>query len=254
MLNLSIFSRLRLLFISIIIISYVKSADISTNSNSIIRTTNSVDIQICVQSAFLTPQRDLFLQALIEYLTQAILNNNALYLDRQYTTNEGALCYLFVYQAPGPENAVSVMERLSEQPNLRIPFASTTIQCSIQAAQWSGDNLSYLGAPFPGLWTVNDLILWGSCILTVIFLCMSGMCCYAFIILQRKSTALPLPFNNKQPHNTSTNTTHINSHNNITPSIVKIGNGGKIQHQNTSSTSSSHNGILKLPDTMKVKK
>lgn len=156
----------------------------SAQPNSVIRTTNSVDVQVCVETAFLTPQRDAFLQTLTSYLMQSILNSNALYLDRQYTTVDGGLCYLFVYQAPEPDNAINVLERLAEQPALYVPFGSTTIQCTVEAAQWSGDNLSYLGAPFPGLWTVNDLVLWGACFLTVLFLCLSGMCCYAFIVLR----------------------------------------------------------------------
>jgi hypothetical protein len=174
--------------------------------NSVIRTTNSVDVQLCVQTAFLTPQRDAFLQALIAYLTESILNSNALYLDRQYTTTDGGLCYLFVYQAPGPDNAVSVLERLAEQRTLSVPFGNAPIQCSVQAAQWAGDDLSYLGAPLPGLWTVNDLLLWGACCLTVVFLCMSGMCCYAFVVLRRQRGAKshhPLP-----PPLLTTSTTH----------------------------------------------
>ena len=156
-------------------------------SNAIIRSTNSVDVQLCVQTAFLTPQRDAFLQALTNYMTQSLLNSNALYLDRQYTTTEGALCYLFVYQGTSPDNAQLVVERLAEQQTLTIPFATTTIECGVMAAQWSGDNLSYLGAPMPPLWTVNDLLLWGSCMMVVLFFCMSGMCCYAFCLLRHHS-------------------------------------------------------------------
>ena len=162
-----------------------------TQTNSVIRTTNSVDIQLCVQTAFLTPQRDAFLQALTTHLTQDILNSNALYLDRLYTTVDGGLCYLFVYQAPSPENAVNVLERLAEQTAVYVPLGATTIQCSVDAAQWSGDNLAYLGAPFPGMWTVNDLLLWGACFLTVLSLCLSGLCCYAFILLRRAQNPAP---------------------------------------------------------------
>jgi hypothetical protein len=153
-------------------------------TGQVIRTTNSVDIQACVSTAILTPQRDLFQQSLAQYLMQGILNSNALYLDRQYTTEQGGLCYLYVYQGQSPGNAVSVLERLTQQSVLNVPFASTTIQCFVTAAQWSGDNLAYLGAPFPQLWTMNDLILWASCLLTLLSLCMSGICCYALCRLR----------------------------------------------------------------------
>jgi hypothetical protein len=156
-----------------------------SQSNAVLRSTNSVDIQLCVSTAILSPQRDAFQQALASYLMQTILNSNALYLDRQYTTDEGALCYLYVYQGQSPSNAMRVLERLTQQSTLGIPFASTTIQCSVAAAQWTGDSLDYLGAPFPGLWTINDVVLWGACLLSLLTLCMAGGCCYALCKLRQ---------------------------------------------------------------------
>jgi hypothetical protein len=205
----------------------------AAQTNGIIRNTNSVEVQLCVQTAFLTSQRDVFLQALTDYLTQSILNSNALYLDRQYTTTDGALCYLFVYQAPGPDNAVSVMLRLAEQTTLSVPFGTTRIECQVQAAQWSGDSLSYLGAPLPGLWTVNDLVLWGACFLTVLFLCMSGLCCYAFIMLHGA----------KAPH-------HLH-HEPTIMTMKQQQQGGKSAHH----AAPLHSSLLKLPpDGPKSKK
>lgn len=153
-------------------------------TNQVIRSTNSVDIQICIQTAFLTPQRDVFQQTLSAYIMQNILSSNALYLDRQYTTNQSVLCYLYVYQGSSPSNAVSVLQRLAQRSTLQIPFAGSAIDCAVTAAQWSGDDLSYLGAPFPQLWTVNDLVLWGSCMLAVLILCMSGICIFALCKLR----------------------------------------------------------------------
>lgn len=144
------------------------------------RSTNSVDIQICVTTAFLTPQRDLFQQSLYTYLTTSVLNSNALYLDRQYTTSQGNLCYLYVFQAPNPSMAIVAMQQITaKQSTLSIPLGTQEISCQVSAAQWTGENLSYLGVPFPDLWTVNDLILWGSCLVSVLFLCLSGICCFA---------------------------------------------------------------------------
>ena len=54
------------------------------------------------------------------------------------------------------------------------------VQCKVDASIWSGDDLTYLGTPFPVMWKVNDLLLWGSCILSMLFVCMSALCCYAF--------------------------------------------------------------------------
>ena len=144
---------------------------LAQSTDAILRSTNSVDIQVCVNSAFLTPLRGAFQSTLMTTL-QNLLASNALYLDRQYTTLQGTLCYLYVYQAPNPSMAVAVLEQLSLLTTLDVNFNSAYITCSINAAQWSGDQLSYLGAPFPVLWTFNDLILWGACLLSLLFLCM----------------------------------------------------------------------------------
>ena len=152
--------------------------------DAVMRTSNSVDIQVCVNTAFLTPQRDVFQGALWTYLTGSLLNNNGLYLDRQYTTSQGNLCYLYVFQAPNPHLATMALAMLTSHSSILVPLSDTSIQCGLSAAQWSGDNLSYLGAPFPLLWTVNDLVLWGGCVLGVLFLCMSGLCCFAMCKIQ----------------------------------------------------------------------
>ncbi len=161
-------------------------------ADGVMRTTNSVDIQVCVNSAFLTPQRDAFQAALCGYLTGSVLNSNGLYLDRQFTTGAGSLCYLYVFQAPSPKYAQLTLGRLTEQASITVPLSGADIACSVSAAQWSGDNLSYLGAPFPLLWTVNDMLLWGGCLLSVLFLCMSGLCCFALLRL-RAARQLQLP-------------------------------------------------------------
>ena len=163
---------------------------LAQSTDATLRSTNSVDIQVCVNSAFLTPLRGAFQSTLMTTL-QSLLASNALYLDRQYTTLQGTLCYLYVYQAPNPSMAVAVLEQLSLLTTLDVNFNSAYITCSINAAQWSGDQLSYLGAPFPVLWTFNDLILWGACLLSLLFLCMSGICCYALCKVQETEKEQP---------------------------------------------------------------
>jgi len=159
-------------------------------SNAVLRTSNSVDVQVCVTTAFLTPLRGDFQTALFAYLTQTILKSDALYLDRQYTTAQGGLCYLYVYQGTSPSNAVQALERLTQQ--ISIQLGQDTIECSVTAAQWSGDDLSYLGAPFPLLWTVNDLVLWTSCVLAGLCLCVAGICCFALCKLRQQQQQLLL--------------------------------------------------------------
>jgi hypothetical protein len=155
----------------------------------ITRTTSSVDIQLCIFSGeILATQRAEFQAVLLSHLQKNILSNTAVYLERQYTTLSGGdLCYLYVYQAPTPEYsgyAVRQLAGLNEQV-LEVPFkipstgVTVTIHCKVDAAQWSGDDLRYMGAPIPFMWKVNDLLLWGSSLLSVLFVCMSGLCCYA---------------------------------------------------------------------------
>lgn len=153
------------------------------------RTISSVDIQVCVQGSLLTTQREAFQKVLLQYLRVAILSDTAVYLERQYTSLDGGdICFLYVYQAPNPEYSIYAVSYLTTKATnqiLNVPFtipstgATVQIPCKVDAAQWTGDNLALLGTPFPGLWRVNDVLLWGSCLLSVLFLCMSTLCCYA---------------------------------------------------------------------------
>ena len=155
------------------------------------RSTSSVDILVCVQGSLLTTLRSAFQTTLVKYLRDRILEDTAVYLERQYTALvSGDLCYLYVYQAPNPQYSIYAAEQLTTKLNeknqlLLVPFtipstdSTVEIQCKVDAAQWSGDDLTLLGAPLPGLWTVNDMLLWGSCLLSVLFLCMASLCCYA---------------------------------------------------------------------------
>ena len=161
------------------------------STTTIPRSASSVDIQLCVLSGFLLPtQRTEFQQVLLTHLQTQILSDTGVYLERQYTTlSEANLCYLCVYQAPNTDYAVYAVKKFAALPSqlLYIPFtfSSTTgvsvqIPCKVDAAVWSGDDLTYLGTPFPvKWWKVNDLLLWGSSLVSLLFVCLSSLCCYA---------------------------------------------------------------------------
>jgi hypothetical protein len=157
--------------------------------NMIQRSASSVDIQLCVLNAgVLATQRSEFQTALLKHLQTNILSSTAVYLERQYTTLSGTdLCFLYVYQAPNPDYsayAVRQFATMNEQI-LQVPFTipstgvAVLISCKVDAAQWNGDDLTYLGAPMPVMWNINDMLLWGSCLVSLLFLCLSGLCCYA---------------------------------------------------------------------------
>ena len=72
-------------------------------SEQTISTTSSVDIQVCI-GGVLSDERTAVEQAVLSTLTQG-LATSAVYPTRQYTTSQGAVCYMFVYQAPSPSAA-----------------------------------------------------------------------------------------------------------------------------------------------------
>lgn len=168
-----------------------QSADEQQSSNNpITRTSSSVDIQLCILNGggILATQRADFQTVLLSHLRQNVFSNTAVYLERQYTTLSGSdFCYLYVYQAPNPDYSAYAVKQLAALTDqiLHVPFKmpatgiTVTIECKVDAAQWSGDDLTYLGTPIPFMWKVNDLLLWGSSVLSLLFVCMSGLCCYA---------------------------------------------------------------------------
>jgi hypothetical protein len=163
------------------------------------RTASSVDIQVCLFGGeILATQRAEFQAVLLRHLQTNVLSNTAVYLERQYTTLSGGdLCYLYVYQAPTPEYSGYAVRQLAglNERTMEVPFklassgVTVAIRCRVDAAQWSGDDLQNLGVPVPFMWKVNDVLLWGSSLLSVLFVCMSGLCCYALCTRLRPGQA-----------------------------------------------------------------
>lgn len=157
--------------------------------NMIQRSASSVDIQLCVlNGGVLATQRSEFQTALLTHLQTSILSSTAVYLERQYTTLTGTdLCFLYVYQAPNPDYSAYAVRQFASMSDqlLQVPFTipssgiNVLIPCKVNAAQWNGDDLTYMGAPMPVMWKVNDILLWGSCLVSLLFLCLSALCCYA---------------------------------------------------------------------------
>ncbi len=184
-----------LITIAACILSHHHSADAET-TGIVPRSSKSVDIQLCILSGVLTTQRAEFQQTLLTHLQTNVLQSTDVYMESQYTTLiEGNLCYLCVYQAPNTDYSAYAVKKLAALNNqlLYVPFTlgggvNVLIPCKVDAAQWSGDDLTYLGTPFPVMWKVNDLLLWGSCFLSLLFVCMSALCCYAICTTPSPST------------------------------------------------------------------
>lgn len=175
------------------------TATASSTSTMIPRSSKSVDIQLCILSGVLTTQRADFQKTLLTHLQTNVLQSTDVYMESQYTTLiEGNLCYMCVYQAPNADYSSYAVKKLAALNNqlLYVPFTlgggvNVQIPCKVDAAQWSGDDLTYLGTPFPVMWKVNDLLLWGSCLLSLLFVCMSALCCYAICTNTPPTTADP---------------------------------------------------------------
>lgn len=137
------------------------------------RTTSSVDVQVCVDGV-LSSERDAVQQATLATLTAA-LSSSAVYVVRRYTTALGAACFLFVYQAPSPDEARTAAVRLGQLATGGLPiiYQNTQIRGSFEAVPWRGEEPP-LGAP-----SIASLMLWGGAGAGVLLACIGGMCCFA---------------------------------------------------------------------------
>ena len=144
-----------------------------------LRTTSSVDVQVCVDGV-LSTERDAVQQATQATLTAA-LSSSAVYAVRRYTTASGAACFLFVYQAPSPEGARTAAARLGQLAaggdGLPIVYRNTQIRGSYEAVPWRGEE----PPPVAGAPSVGTLILWGGVGGGVLLACLVGTCCFALL-------------------------------------------------------------------------
>lgn len=153
--------------------------------DSLIRSTNTVDIQVCA-SSILSNSRDL-LQVTINENLKAILQTSAIYLTRTYTTDLGTICFLYVYQSTSPQSARDSVPILVQNNGiLSMTFQSRTVQCAVSAVPWQGEGSGPLGPGLPWQWTGTDAILWGGSIAGILLTCIIGICCYVRIVSSRE--------------------------------------------------------------------
>jgi hypothetical protein len=146
------------------------SALVLADSELTMRTTASVDLQVCAPGV-LSEERAVVADAVTTTLRFLLMQTTAVYLVREYTTpTSGDMCLLYVYQAPSPAAAAYTEVLLSQQADVSegqlsvtytLATTSTTVRaiCSLVVSQWQGED-----APLPLLpsVTADDLLFWGA--------------------------------------------------------------------------------------------
>jgi len=125
---------------------------LNSNSELTVRTTSSVDIQVCA-AGVLTDERSTVQTAIATKLKFQLSQTTAVYLIRQYTTALGTVCFLYVYQAPSPQIAAETEAILTYEAGsglLSVVYGtnSASLQCSLSVVPWQGED-----PPLP-LWQV----------------------------------------------------------------------------------------------------
>ena len=152
------------------------AAVVLATSELTLRTTASVDIQVCA-GGVLSDQRDAVQAAVLAEVQFLLGRTTAVYPIRQYTTGLGTVCYLLLYQAPSPE-AASLAETLVAQRSgpgvLSVDYAGQQLDCTTAVVPWQGED-----PPLP-LWQVSagDLILWGGAAGACAAFCLVAVCCF----------------------------------------------------------------------------
>ena len=163
---------------------------VEANTEFTMRTTNSVDIQVCASSV-LSNERDGVQTSVVAQIKQA-LDSTAVYYTRAYSTNDGGICFLYVYQASSPvmaRNAVPILLRSNNNNNgaaFSVQYNGFDLGCSITAVPWQGEGYGPFGPDLPWQWTGSDVIMWGGCIAGVLVFCILGMCCLVRISASRE--------------------------------------------------------------------
>lgn len=171
------------------------------SSELTLRTTASVDIQVCV-GGVLSDERAVVQAGVLEALRFALMRTTAVYPVRRYTTSAGTVCFLFVYQAPSPDDAAltEALIRAADAGRASSPSTNTNtetdaaaaaaaaeltltvdidsrrqLQCAVTAIVWQGED-----PPLP-LWgaSATDLVLWGGIAGGVLLACLLSACCFA---------------------------------------------------------------------------
>ena len=189
---------LRLLWLLLLVVLLLGLGRARANSAAVVvlasseltlRTTASVDIQVCA-GGILSDERAGVQAAILATLQYALGQTSAVYLARTYTTAQGAACFLYVYQAPSPtaaneaevaiQNAVAAGATggAAQGPDtLTVQYGGTQLACTLAVAPWQGED-----PPLP-VWGVSapTLVLWATAGGGALAACLLAACCFVLL-------------------------------------------------------------------------
>ena len=147
-----------------------------------LRTTSSVDMQVCA-SNLLSTDRDPVEAIVIASLRYALGQTTAVYLVRESTASAGGtVCWTFVYQAPNPDAAARAGRAIANaQPpgtprdTLAVPYGGMPLLCSLAVVPWQGESAPIV--QLPDL-SALDIVFYGGAAGGIMGVCMVATCCF----------------------------------------------------------------------------
>jgi len=177
------------LFIFLIAHEAAKSQILNTEST--MRTPNSVEIQACVNPNIVLSAQLNDLKLKLNEELKTYLASTAVYHVQTYTNTEpgsrGGTCFMYVYQAISPEKAREAIVRLKTFSNEVILNPTTTndvIPVNVKAFPWTGTEETFLNMG----WAVKgtDLVLWGACFGSLLVVCTVGVCFLTYVSISKE--------------------------------------------------------------------
>ena len=178
-------SHVAVLLFMIMMKGIVEAQPVAPNTEFTLRSTSSVDILVSASSVLSDDRNGV--QLAIAAQLQMALGSTALYFTRAYTTAQGTICFLYVYQALSPEmarNSVPIL--LNNEATFSVQYNGFDVGCTIAAVPWQGEGYGPLGPDIPWQWTGSDVILWGGSAAGILLSCVVGMCCFVRLSVSRE--------------------------------------------------------------------
>lgn len=152
----------------------------------LVRDVASIDIQVCLAN-LLSDDRVGFETQLRQTL-KSTLGSSAIYLISLFSSEKGDFCFMYIYQAADTSAAQQAFSRLSPKGDgegntftLTVMFQGRDYATSTTASPWQKHKTPF-NLQLPDAWTMQDLILWGSCLAGFFAL---STCCLCAVILRR---------------------------------------------------------------------
>lgn len=160
------------------------------NTESTMRTANSIEIQACVNPHIVLSAQLDQVREKVHSDIQSILKSSAVYHVQTYTNTEpgsrGGTCFMYVFQAISPEKAREAISLLTYFPTTIYLNPTTTndaVPLSFKFSPWRGTEETFMNLG----WSVKgtDLVLWGACAGAVLVVCTVGVCFMTYVSIAK---------------------------------------------------------------------